>query len=168
MWRLKKFIHNKFKTEGIIKTRFSRNIYLDYSLLDSLKLNKEEVENAIKDFLLFEVPEIADVYTRSELEKLTATRNSTNYLLNGFNKKRSGDILYSLKSNYLNYEHKYGSNHGSRHSYDNHIPLIFYGSNISKSSSSEEVYIVDIAATICNLLGITPPTNSIGKPLIEN
>jgi predicted AlkP superfamily pyrophosphatase or phosphodiesterase len=165
---LLKFANNKFGSSKIIKTRFSRNLYLDYELIDSLNFEREDVEKIIKDYLIHNVPEITEVFTRTELEQMTAKRNSNNYILNGFNKSRSGDIIYSLKTFYLNWEKKYGAQHGSRHEYDNHIPLIFYGSNIPTDMRNDEVFIVDIAATVCNYIGINKPSDCIGIPLLKN
>ncbi|MCW8848829.1 MAG: alkaline phosphatase family protein [Melioribacteraceae bacterium] len=161
------FLEKKYNSTKIIKTRFSRNLYLDFEVLDSLNLNRNDVEQIIKEYLLFNVPEIAEAYTRTELELLTASRNNNNFILNGFNKKRSGDILYSLKANYLNWEHKFGSQHGSGHEYDNHIPLIFYGNNIPSETNSDKVFIVDIAATVCDYIGINKPSDCIGIPLLN-
>jgi len=165
--RLQEFLQKKYNSKNLIKTRFSRNIYLDNDMIENLDLEQNEIEQAIKDLLIFDVPEIVDAYTRTELELLAPARDNKNYILNGFNKVRSGDVLYSLRANYLNWEHKFGSQHGSRHSYDNHIPLIFYGFGISNYVNNEEVYIVDIAATVCDILGITQPSGCIGIPLIK-
>ena len=161
------FLEKKYNSTKIIKTRFSRNLYLDFEVLDSLNLRRNDVEQVIKEYLLFNVPEIAEAYTRTELELLTASRTDNNYILNGFNKKRSGDILYSLKANYLNWEHKFGSQHGSGHEYDNHIPLIFYGNNIPSETKNDKVFIVDIAATVCDYIGINKPSDCIGIPLLK-
>lgn len=164
---LQTFLFAEYKSENIISTRFSRNLYLNDSTLTALNLNKPTVEQTIKNYLLQSVPEIAEVYTRNELEKMSASRETSNFILNGFNKKRSGDILYSLKANYLNWEMKYGSQHGSGHEYDNHVPMIFYGSNIPSQTRNELVYIVDIAATITDFIGVNKPSDCIGIPLLK-
>lgn len=164
---LQELLEAKYNSTKIIKTRFSYNIYLDYNEIEKLALNKEEVENTIKDFLIFEVPEIAAVYTRTELEKMAPFRTNNNFILNGFNKKRSGDILFSLKSYYLNWERNLGATHGSEYEYDNHIPLLFYGYNIPVGRRNEAVYIEDIAATVCNFIGVNKPSASIGLPLLN-
>ncbi|PID58396.1 MAG: alkaline phosphatase [Ignavibacteriae bacterium] len=165
--KLTQYLKNTFGTEKIIKTRFTRNIYLDYHVLDSLNLKRESVEAKIKHYLLNNVPEIADVYTRTELNKMTAGRENSNLILNGYNKRRSGDILYSLKPHYLNWEKKYGTQHGSGHSYDTHIPLLFYGNIFPAKTYNKKVYVVDIAATIADVLGILKPSNCIGIPLVK-
>jgi len=164
--KLQGFLQEKYQTKNIISTRFSRNIYLNYNEIEKLNLVRTEVELSIKEFLLINVPSITEAFTRSELELLSASRSNRNFLLNGFNKKRSGDILYSLEANYLNWEHKYGSQHGSGHEYDNHVPMIFYGSSIPAETRNDEVFIVDIAATITDLIGINKPSDCIGKPLL--
>jgi predicted AlkP superfamily phosphohydrolase/phosphomutase len=110
---------------------------------------------------------LKNIFTRTELNAMTSSRENSNYILNGFNKKRSGDILYSLKTHYLNYEKKFGTQHGSGHEYDNHIPLIFYGRDISYNLINEQVYIVDIAATVTDLIGINKPSDCIGVPLLK-
>ncbi len=164
--KLQKLLEAKYNSTKIIKTRFSYNIYLDYDEIEKLALNKEEVENTIKDFLIFEVPEITVVYTRTELEKMAPFRTNNNFILNGFNKKRSGDILFSLKSYYLNWERNLGATHGSEYEYDNHIPLLFYGGNIPVGRRNEAVYIEDIAATVCDFIGVNKPSACIGLPLL--
>jgi len=161
------FLSEKYCSDSLIAARFSRNLYLNYNVIKKLKLDPAEVEATIKDYLLNNIPSITEVFTRNELEEMTASRNTNNYILNGFNNKRSGDILFSLKTNYLNYEKKYGTQHGSRHSYDNHIPLIFYGKSIPKSVRNEEVFIEDIAATVCDLISVTQPSDCIGIPLLK-
>lgn len=161
------FLEKTFGTNKILNTRFSRNLYLDYNVIDSLNLEGEDVEEIIKNYLLNDVPAITEAYTRTEMLEMTASRNTNNYILNGFNKSRSGDILYSLKSFYLNWEKKFGTQHGSRHKYDSHIPLVFYGSSVPATTRNELVYIEDIAATVCNIIGVTQPTDCIGIPLIK-
>lgn len=164
---LQNFCLQQFKSKKIIKAQFSRNIYLDYEEITKLSLNSEDVENSIKRFLLFNIPEINQVYTRTELEKMIASRTASNFLLNGFNSERSGDILYELKANHTPGTRKFGSDHGSRFEYDNHIPLIFYGSNIPSQTNNNKVFIIDIAPTITDLLGISQPSDCIGLPLLH-
>jgi len=164
---LVKFLSNKYGSDSLIAARFSRNLYLNYNVMERLKLISSKVESTIKDYLLSNVPAITEVYTRTELEGMQASRYTNNYLLNGFNKKRSGDVVYSLRANYLNYTKTFGAQHGSRHSYDNHIPLLFYGTSVPKSVRNDEVYIEDIAATVCDLIGVEKPSDCIGIPLFK-
>jgi predicted AlkP superfamily phosphohydrolase/phosphomutase len=164
---LQTFLEKKYNTNKIISTRFSRNIYLNYDEINKQNLVGAEIEQSIKKYLLFNVPAITEVYTRTELGLMTASRSDKNYILNGYNKKRSGDILYSLKANYLTWARNLGATHGSGHEYDTHIPLIYYGSNIPAETRNDEVYIVDIAATIADFIGVNKPSDCIGMPLLK-
>lgn len=164
---LTNYLFTKYNSRNIISTRFSRNLYLNEKEINELGLIKSDVEKTIKKYLIKNVHEVDEVYTRTELELLSASRETSNHILNGFNNKRSGDILYSVKANYLHWEKKYGSQHGSGHQYDVHIPLLFYGNGIRSETRNEKVYIVDIAATVCDFIGVNKPSDCIGVPLLK-
>ena len=85
-------------------------------------------------------------------------------LQNGFNQKRSGDVLFVLDPAVIQYSHT-GSTHGSPLNYDTHVPLLFYGNGILNGSTNDYTTIPDIAPTISALLGITFPNGATGKPL---
>ena len=87
-----------------------------------------------------------------------------NLLQNGYNQKRSGDVLFVLDPAVIQYS-KTGSTHGSPLNYDTHVPLIFYGNGITKGNTTAYTTIPDIAPTISALLGITFPNGATGKPL---
>ena len=82
----------------------------------------------------------------------------------GFNPKRSGDVLINYQPAWVDFPH-YGTTHGSPYSYDTHVPLLFYGWNIQHGSSSEQVCITDVAATLAMMLNIQFPNGCTGKPI---
>jgi predicted AlkP superfamily pyrophosphatase or phosphodiesterase len=92
------------------------------------------------------------------------TRGIPYILQNGYNQKRSGDVLLVLKPGYIS-SGKTGSTHGSPQIYDTHVPLLFFGKGIKKGSTVERTEIPDIAPTIAALLGISFPSGSTGKPI---
>jgi arylsulfatase A-like enzyme len=55
--------------------------------------------------------------------------------------------------------------HGSPWNYDTHVPIMFAGSGIPASRTTQLVHPVDIAPTIAALLGITAPGASQGSIL---
>jgi predicted AlkP superfamily pyrophosphatase or phosphodiesterase len=87
-------------------------------------------------------------------------------LQNGYNQKRSGDVLLVLKPSTVGYS-KTGSTHGSTFTYDTHVPLFFYGKGIKRGSTVAKTEIPDIAPTIAALLGIAFPNGATGEPIIE-
>jgi predicted AlkP superfamily pyrophosphatase or phosphodiesterase len=58
-----------------------------------------------------------------------------------------------------------GATHGTPYNYDSHVPVIFYGPGVAEGIVTEPVAVTDVAPTLSALLGITPPSNSTGRPL---
>ena len=85
---------------------------------------------------------------------------------NGYNSKRSGDILFTVKPGYFDGGSK-GTTHGLWNPYDSHIPLLFYGWNVKAGKTNRETYMTDIAATLAAMLQIQMPNGSIGKVITE-
>jgi phosphopentomutase len=86
----------------------------------------------------------------------------------GYYPNRSGDVMIQYQPGFIegyNGPLAKGTNHGSAGRYDTHVPLIFYGWNVKKGQSHEEVYITDIAPTLAQWLKIQEPNGCIGKPL---
>ena len=55
--------------------------------------------------------------------------------------------------------------HGSPHSYDSHVPLVFWGAGIAPGRHGEFVRTVDIAPTLAAMLGIRPTERLDGRAL---
>ena len=48
-----------------------------------------------------------------------------------------------------------------------HIPLLFFGWNVSHGATSREVHINDIAPTVCQMLHIQQPNACTGEAIVE-
>lgn len=162
---LRAFAKKKYKTEEVIANISNQQVFLDYKFLEKKKLKVSKVERDFKEYLMT-YPGIAQVYTRETLENTQLTRMISGKVQNGFNPKRSGDVVYVLEPGVISYP-KTGSTHGSPYAYDTHIPIIFYGKGIKNGQSTHPVEIVDIAPTISALLGIAFPNATTGKVLSE-
>lgn len=57
--------------------------------------------------------------------------------------------------------------HGLAYSYDQHVPLAFYGPAFRPGIYREQVEPIDLAPTLSVLLGINKPTNSTGRVLYQ-
>jgi hypothetical protein len=60
-----------------------------------------------------------------------------------------------------------GTGHASPYTYDTQVPLAFYGLAFQPGTYRGHAETVDLAATFASLLGIIPPTHSIGRVLTE-
>jgi predicted AlkP superfamily pyrophosphatase or phosphodiesterase len=161
---LSKLLNGNFKAAGIIKGFSDNQVFFNYDVIKNNNLNRAEIENYSADFLSG-IQGIKNVYTRTELLKQQPDRLKKSFVLNGFNNKRSGDVIYEFASGY----HEVTGNtatHNTSHSYDTHVPILFYGNGIPAKKVKDLVFITDIAPTVANLLGITEPRDCFGVPLL--
>ncbi len=59
------------------------------------------------------------------------------------------------------------ANHGAPYSYDQHVPLAFYGPAFKPGVYRDQVEPIDLAPTLAVMLGINKPTSSSGRVLTE-
>lgn len=85
---------------------------------------------------------------------------------NSFVPGKSGDLFIQPHHSCL--IRNAGTTHGSPHSYDRNIPLVFYGEAIVPGRTDVEAYSVDIAPTLARLLGMESPAGLDGKQLRLN
>ncbi len=164
---LEAFAQRKFGTVELIENFSNNQVYFSKKVLESMSLKTADVEDSFAEYLQDEFPEISEVFSRHNLHDLSASRVPYNYILNGFNPLRSGNVEFDLKPNYIPGNTEYGTTHGAAFPYDTHVPVLFYGWHIPAQEVNTPVYVVDIAPTICNLLGIDEPTGCIGIPIIK-
>ncbi|AEA42366.1 alkaline phosphatase family protein [Fluviicola taffensis] len=144
------------------------NVYLTNEILGS------ELEPQVISFFKTEISkwtEVKRVYTKGELETQT-TENWQQMVASGYDKERSGELIFILQPGYLPKSsdtpgsHK-GTSHGSAFNYDTHVPVLFYGKDILPQDVFTPYEIVDITATLVHILEVQRPNTTIGKPMLE-
>jgi len=155
----------------LIQSEENQNIYLDNPLIDSLKLNRnviqQEVASILRSFL-----EVKVAVTGSDLERGIIQDPWMQMILNGYSKERSGDVIFILKPGYLaissnaSSEHK-GTSHGSAFNYDTHVPLLWYGNRMKHQEIFRPLEITDISATLVHMLKLQRIGSMTGKPIVE-
>jgi len=159
------FLKYKYGTEDIVKNFSNLQIFLDHKIIKNLDLNLKDVQEEIaQEYLGYDY--IDRVYTGNQMWQNYYAAGIPQILQNGYNQKRSGDVLLVLKPGFITYG-KTGSTHGSPQIYDTHAPLLFFGKGIKKGSTVARTEIPDIAPTISALLGISFPSGATGKPIGE-
>jgi predicted AlkP superfamily pyrophosphatase or phosphodiesterase len=157
------FMFNNYKSTELIENVSNNQIFLNHAKLKELNLNLSEVQNAIVHEII-KYKSIDKAYSSSVFLTTSFTTGIEELLQNGFNQKRSGDVVYVDNPATISYS-RTGSTHGSGFNYDTHIPLLFYGKGINKGSTYQKTKIVDIAPTISALLGISFPNGNTGNPI---
>jgi len=163
---LKKYLNAVFGPGDFILNTNSQNIYLNREFIEKKNISLRDVQEKCVRFVSgFEG--VATAISSSDL--MTGAKRTGIYSLmqNGFNLKRSSDVMIQLQPGWISWSTKTGTTHGSAYRYDTHVPLLFYGKNIIQGRDHGQVSVSDIAPTICTFLNIEFPSGSSGKPLEE-
>jgi predicted AlkP superfamily pyrophosphatase or phosphodiesterase len=161
--KFNKFLTDTYGTTDIVENISNNQVFLNKAKLKELSLNLHEVEQALIDEQI-SYPNISKVYTATTMNSTNFTTGIEALLQNGFNQKRSGDVIIVDDIAHIAYS-RTGSTHGSGLNYDTHVPLLFFGKGIKKGQTFEKTVIPDIAPTISALLGISFPNGATGQPL---
>ncbi|MBT8244045.1 MAG: alkaline phosphatase family protein [Winogradskyella sp.] len=157
------FLNKKYATKDIVESVSNSQVFLNRKVIDSLGLKLFEVQEDIANEQI-KYDNISKVYTAKTLSTASFTTGIEALLQQGFNQKRSGDIIFVNDVAHISYS-KTGSTHGSGLNYDTHVPLLFFGKGIKKGETLQKTVIPDIAPTISALLGISFPNGATGMTL---
>lgn len=158
--------------ENLIEKEENQNIYLNKTRISSLYLELEVVSN----FIATEIRSweaVKAVFTSKQLLEGNTSNNTWKTMIqNGYDFERSGEIIfildpgYLLKSSDTPSAHQ-GTSHGSSFNYDTHVPLLWYGKNITKGDVFTPYQIIDIAPTLSHLLNLQQTGAMTGIPIQE-
>jgi predicted AlkP superfamily pyrophosphatase or phosphodiesterase len=159
--------------ETAVTQRFGLNLIQGYSeymiYLDRSKLNAamtaSDVEAFIQEYLRG-VPSVEQAFTRTQLEGGVAGATMLEGLMAiSFNRIASGDVMFFMRPGYLLDSGSTGTSHGAPWSYDSQVPLLIWSAQIEPGRHTVQCGPVDIAATVCALLGIGEPSGSVGRAI---
>ncbi|MBL0309268.1 MAG: alkaline phosphatase family protein [Bacteroidetes bacterium] len=143
-------------------------VYLNHALIKEKGISREKIYTIIKDDLM-KWQSVANVVDLDNLAASNLQPDLKSIVANGVNPKRCGDIQIIYQPAWLD-DFPQGTTHGTVYPYDTHIPLLWYGWNVSQGKTFVPVNMTDIAPTLAALLHIQEPNGSIGKvilPLLE-
>ncbi|TRO65727.1 alkaline phosphatase PafA [Christiangramia sabulilitoris] len=161
--RLNQQVVREFKAGDLIANVSNGQVFFNYDEILRRNINASELQTKVAHFLL-QQDHVSRTFTRDQLQTGSYNEGIASLIENGFNQKRSGDVVYVTEPGFIVYPET-GTTHGSGFSYDTHVPLIFFGKGIKKGSTYEYSTIPDIAPTISAMLGISFPNAATGKPL---
>ena len=162
--KIKTYFQTTYSDTLLLASLSNEQIFLNEKKLVDLKLNKDEVENKLVDFLI-SVNGIAEAYPSKVLKNEASNKNDLRTLLqNGYNHKLSGNVCFVYNAAWMDYAEK-GTTHGAGYNYDTHVPILFYGNGIKKGETFDYITITQIAPTVSELLKINQPNSTIANPL---
>ena len=165
--QLNALLKEKFNTDKLVIGIINNQVFLDHNAMSSSRhLDKANIYDAVINFLT-QQPGVYRVFALDELNKVTLNKTIKEKTANGYYPPRSGDIQIIFKPQWIDGFLIGGTTHGVWNPYDSHIPLIWYGWNITPGKTNREVEMTDIAPTISAMLHIQMPSGSIGHVIEE-
>ncbi|WP_299399354.1 alkaline phosphatase PafA [uncultured Gelidibacter sp.] len=161
--KLYAFLKEKYKSEELVETISNNQIFLNRAKISEMGIELENVQKAIVNEIIA-YTHIDKAYSGISMSQTSFTTGIEELIQNGYNQKRSGDVIYVLDPAVISYSQT-GSTHGSSFNYDTHVPLLFFGHGIKQGSTYQKTHITDIAPTISAILGISFPNAATGQPL---
>lgn len=161
--RFTNFMVNTFGSADLIENVSNNQIFLNHQKVKELGLQLDAVEETIVNEII-NYEHIYKAYKASTMGATSFTAGIEKLLQNGYNQKRSGDVLFVYDPAVITYS-KTGSTHGSAFTYDTHVPLLFFGKGIKQGSTLSYTEITSIAPTISALLNISFPNGAYSNPL---
>ena len=160
-------ISEKFGAGKWVSKYYNQQFWLNDSLIDSKKLNRNDIVEEVLPFLR-KMDGVQAVYNTSTAD-WKASNQHTEKMLNGLSPVRSGHIALLLQPNWFggSYAAKAGTTHGSNYTYDTHVPLVWMGWKIKSGSTAQPFNITDIASTVCDMLHISTTNASMGTPMTD-
>jgi hypothetical protein len=165
MTRLNTGLKLKFGHDNLVVSLYNSQVHLNHRVIDSVKLNENAIKQMIMDSLV-RTEGVVRVIDLQQFDKVPLNSKLKDMFANGYFPQRNGDIQMQLKPHWID-GGVTGTTHGSWNPYDAHIPLLWYGWNISPGKTNRETYMTDIAPTIAALLKIQMPSGSVGKVITE-
>jgi len=164
---LKKYLNTQIGKGNWVVAYENQQIYLNAKELRNAHLEKMfVVELVLKFFQENPFPGVKEIFSLSHADGY-AKSVYAEFIKNGYNASRSGDVLVTYQSGWIENAVK-GTTHGTFYTYDTHVPLLFWGWHIPKKEISTSFDITAISPTIAYLLRIPMPSGATGKPIPIN
>ena len=167
------FLTAKYSAGAWIQNFDGAQVYLNKSTIDEKKLLLPVLQQEVADFLITQEG-IYSALTAHNLQSQTYKEGLRKTVQNGYNPKRSGDVLLTFDAGTvlnpnpnIDISKVKGTVHGSGYSYDTHVPLIWMGKGIPNGEAVRKVHTIDIAPTLCMFLNLQMPSSVQGEPLKE-
>jgi len=163
---LNTYLKPLFKSDRLIRSVGENFVWLNHAAADSLKIDEKNIKLEILKTLKLH-DEIQFVVDMEDLDHALLPNPLREMAINGYNAKRSGDILLLLNPGWFDAYAVTGTTHGTWNPYDAHIPMLWYGWGIKKGVTERRVFMTDITATLSSLLHIQMPNGCVGECIGE-
>ena len=162
---LKSYLNVLYGQGNRVKGYYEQQVYLNRTLIEDAKLSLTEVQDVTARFLT-QFTGVAFAVPANVIESNDFSRGHYRMMRNSYDPVRSGDVILNLRPAWVE-NGKYVTNHNSPYEYDAHVPLIWYGWTVNRSSVTRRVNMNEVAATLSSLCKVQVPNASTGEPMTE-
>jgi hypothetical protein len=162
--RANQYLNERFNagraTVNFIEAAVYPWVYLNRPVIRRLHLDDNKVEAALAQWLA-EQPGIQAAYPHARLNQGPIKDDAIGERVRrSYHPGRSGDVTVVLKPYYLLTTLLTGTNHGTPHAYDTHVPLLVHGGGINAKVRTDAVTPQAAGVILAAALGIKPPADA--------
>jgi len=163
---LRSYLNAVYGEGDWVKGYSEKQVFLNRVLIEDARIPLEEVQKKVARFLV-QLTGVASAYPYSAFEANDFGNGNLRRIINNFSPQRSGDVIVTLNSGWVEREGENITNHNSPYEYDSHVPLIWYGWTVNRATVTRKVNMADIAATLSSLCNVPFPNACTGEPMFE-
>ena len=141
------------------------SLYLNHDVIYRHKQRVEEIQNEVASFAL-QYRGVATAVTATALRSAQFLRGAVSLLQNGYNPRRSGDVLLAFEAERIELDSKRVAMSGSVYNYDRHIPFVISGAGVTPQLVMQRVTNEQIAPTLAVILGVERPQSSDSEVIV--
>jgi hypothetical protein len=138
----------------------ANQIYLNHQLIEDSGMTLEEVQDRVARFMI-QMSGVSNAVQSHILQQNHFTDGILERIQNSYYQKRSGDVIIYLTPGWVE-RSSLADNSFSEFKYAPHVPMIFYGWKVKRTTIPYRVSPSDIATTIASFLEISMPDNATG------
>lgn len=162
---LKSYLNAVYGQGNWVTFYYAQQVYLNHQLIEDSRLSLEEVQDRVANFLI-QFSGVSNALPSYILQRNNFTEGVFKRIQNSYNQKRSGDVIIYLTPGWVEKGSEYREILSDFH-FDAHVPLIFYGWKINRTTLPRRVSPLDIVPTIAYFLEISAPENASGEVIPE-
>jgi predicted AlkP superfamily pyrophosphatase or phosphodiesterase len=163
---LRSYLNAVYGEGDWVKGYQEKQIFLNRTLIEDAKIPLDEVQKKVARFIV-QFSGVASAYPYSVFENSDFGNGNMKRIINDFSPQRSGDVIVTLNSGWVEKEDSYVASSNSPYEYDTHVPLIWYGWSMNRATVTRKVNLTDIAATLSWLCKVPLPNACTGEPMYE-
>lgn len=143
---------------------YGKNIFLNKKKIEDNKLNLNEFQNMVTEFMS-EFEGVQTAYSTQDILSFSGDLADVRLKYkNSYHKNMSGDIAIVLLPGWVEVDNE-GRIVGGANSSITYVPFYLMGNGIKPQQLTQDCSTVDIAPTLCDLTGVANPNAAIGKKI---